>query len=173
MPAERCPVRIGEVRLRPPVLRTARRRSTSTSARPWRPWAGRCCPWPRHFKSWQIENGAPGGDDPRRALVSRQLCSAGPSGSTVNTSSMGTPNTLAMFQASTREGLYRPFPGFRWSPAGPPPALPAPPASGPDGPGAPSSGCGSRLQPPALPEAVPGGGQGVDHHRGGQPTVRR
>ena len=38
--------------------------------------------------------------------------------------------------------------------------------SGPDGPGAPSSGCGSRLQPPALPEAVPGGGQGVDHHRG-------
>ena len=52
------------------------------------------------------------GDDPRRALVSRQLCSAGPSGSTVNTSSMGTPNTLAMFQASTREGLYRPFSRF-------------------------------------------------------------
>ena len=73
---------------------------------------------------------------------------------------------LPLARPAPERGCTAPFPGFRWSPAGPPPALPAPPASGPDGPGAPSSGCGSRLQPPALPEAVPGGGQGVDHHRG-------
>ena len=81
--------------------------------------AGRCCPWPRHFKKLADRNGAPGGDDPRRALVSRQLCSAGPSGSTVNTSSMGTPNTWRCSRPAPARDYSAPSPGFRWSPAGP------------------------------------------------------
>ena len=105
-------VRFGEVRLRPPVLRQPGGGVLRLRPGPGGPGPGGAAPGQGTSKSWQIENGAPGGDDPRRALVSRQLCSAGPSGSTVNTSSMGTPNTLAMFQASTREGLYRPFSRF-------------------------------------------------------------